>query len=72
MTTDRIIRDTENVLWRYHRKAVEKEKTPSLLGQALAGGGMERIKHYKNIVSTLLRNNPADIEQLRASTRFFI
>ncbi len=62
---------SKDIQWRYHGKAVEEGRTPSLLGQALVDGGMNRIERYKDLISTLLQNNPADVEQLRARTTFF-
>lgn len=60
-----------DIMWRYHTKPVQEGRPPSLIGQALVEGGMERIKYYKRIVQMLLANNPDEIEKLRQSTNFF-
>ena len=62
---------SKDILWRYHGKAKSERKTPSLVGQALVNGGMERIGSYKNIVTTLLSNDQKGIEELCATTMFF-
>jgi len=59
------------ILHDYHGKAVEKGKIPSLLGQALVNGGMERIRKYKKIVSTLLGDQTEEMDRLRLETKFF-
>jgi hypothetical protein len=62
---------SQDIMWRYHGKAVSEAKTPSLLGQALVDGGLERVGLYKGIVSTLINNDKVKIEQLRETTNFF-
>jgi hypothetical protein len=44
-----------DILWRYHGKALQDGNTPSLLGQALVDGGLERIGLYKRKVAELLK-----------------
>ncbi len=62
---------SKDIVWRYYGKAIEEEKTPSLLGQALVSGGMKRIQLYKTIVDKLLQNKPQEIEELEKTTNFF-
>jgi hypothetical protein len=62
---------TQDILWRYYGKAQSEGKVPSLLGQALANGGIERIETYKNIVSVLLNDDKIEVEKLKEETTFF-
>lgn len=62
---------SKDIIWRYHGKVESERKTPSLLGQALVTGGMERIELYKRIIETLLKNEPQEIEKLEQETNFF-
>ncbi len=60
-----------DIIWRYHGKAKSEGKLPSLLGQALVNGGIERIGHYKDIVLSLLNNDKEKIEELKETTKLF-
>ena len=60
-----------DIMFRYYTRALQEGKQPSLVGQALIEGGMDRIKSYKKIVGVLLANNPGEIEKLSQSTNFF-
>tara|TARA_Y100000310_G_scaffold167546_2_gene167407 strand:- start:46982 stop:47905 length:924 start_codon:yes stop_codon:yes gene_type:complete len=59
-----------DILFRYHGKPIADGKMPSLLGQALADGGMDRITGYRNTMAALLGDNSEKVERLRAGKLF--
>lgn len=62
---------SQDVIWRYYRKALFRGETPSLLGQALVNGGVERMILYKNILSKLIKNDSEDVERFKLETNFY-
>jgi hypothetical protein len=62
---------SEDIFNRYYQNAVNEGKLPSLLGQALNDGGMDRIKSYKTLIKILLTKDGKIIEELRNTTDFF-
>ncbi len=62
---------SEDITFRYYGKAIADGRTPSLLGQALVSGGMDRIVGYKQLVGDLFDNHPRVISGLQNSTTFW-
>ena len=65
---DDFLARSADIVWRYHGKAMESGQTPSLLGQALVNGGIERIGRYQELVSTLFKGAEDKIFELKSST----
>ena len=62
---------SEDIVWRYYGDAINKGNTPSLLGQALVEGGLERIDLYRNILLKIIENDNKYIENIKLTTNFF-